>query len=67
MNYLVSPYYPESGGTVIDWLGDEPMMWATEEMEEEFGEDDFDEFDDDDFDDSAFDLADPTDDDDLPF
>jgi hypothetical protein len=19
MNYLVSPYYPESGGTVIDW------------------------------------------------
>jgi len=20
MNYLVSPYYPESGGTVIDWM-----------------------------------------------
>lgn len=20
MNYLVSPYYPESGGTVIDWV-----------------------------------------------
>lgn len=21
MNYLVSPYYPEGGGTVIDWWG----------------------------------------------
>jgi hypothetical protein len=20
LNYLVSPYYPESGGTVIDWM-----------------------------------------------
>ena len=33
MNYLVSPYYAESGGTVIDWVDED---WAN-------GEDDFDE------------------------
>jgi len=37
MNYLVSPYYPESGGTVIDWVDED---WANEE-------DDTEEFDDD--------------------
>ena len=37
MNYLVSPYYPESGGTVIDWVDED---WANEE-------DDTAEFDDD--------------------
>jgi hypothetical protein len=26
-NYLVSPYYYHSGGTVIDWM---PESWATE-------------------------------------
>ena len=36
MNYLVSPYYPESGGTVIDWVDED---WANEEGDE----DDFDE------------------------
>ena len=42
MNYLVSPYYPESGGTVIDWVDDE--------YDEEDFDDDFDltELDDDD-------------------
>jgi hypothetical protein len=28
MNLLVSPYYPESGGTVIDWM---PAEWAQQE------------------------------------
>ncbi len=28
MNYLVSPYYPEGGGTVIDWWDAE---WQTED------------------------------------
>lgn len=36
MNYLVSPYYPESGGTVIDWMDEE---WGKGESEDE--EDDF--------------------------
>jgi len=51
MNFLVSPYYPESGGTVIDWWDDN--------LSEEFGlgEDDFD----DDFDSTE------SDDDELPF
>ena len=39
MNYLVSPYYPESGGTVIDWMGED--AW----VEDEFDEEDFDDFD----------------------
>lgn len=39
MNYLVSPYYPESGGTVIDWMGED--AW----VEDEFDEEDFDDLD----------------------
>jgi hypothetical protein len=26
MNYLVSPYYPESGGTVIDWIDEDSWV-----------------------------------------
>jgi|SRR4030095_3041013 hypothetical protein len=33
MNYLVSPYYPESGGTVIDWMDEE--SWVDDEFDEE--------------------------------
>jgi hypothetical protein len=45
MNYLVSPYYPEGGGTVIDWM--EEDLAADESEEEDWeGED----WDDDDFD-----------------
>lgn len=40
MNYLVSPYYPESGGTVIDWWDEN---WEDdEEFEGEEFDDDFD-------------------------
>ena len=60
MNYLVSPYYPESGGTVIDWANE--GMWATDEMEEEFGEDQ----DEDDVDGEDFDFTEGNDDD-IPF
>ena len=36
MNYLVSPYYPEGGGTVIDW-------WDTEKfVDDEFDESEWD-------------------------
>jgi hypothetical protein len=36
MNYLVSPYYPEGGGTVIDW-------WDTEwQVDDEFEESEWD-------------------------
>jgi hypothetical protein len=52
MNYLVSPYYPESGGTVIDWMDED--SWV-----------DDDEYDDEDFDDD-FDLTEFNDDD-IPF
>jgi hypothetical protein len=52
MNFLVSPYYPESGGTVIDWWSDE--------LAEELG------FDEKDFDDDDFELPE-IDDDDIPF
>jgi hypothetical protein len=40
-NLLVSPYYPSSGGTVIDWM---PVEWAQEEDEgdEEEGDDESD-------------------------
>ena len=38
MNYLVSPFYPESGGTVIDWADED---WATGEDDDLF-DDDFD-------------------------
>ena len=40
MNYLVSPYYPESGGTVIDWMDED--SW----VDDEFDEGDSDDFDD---------------------
>ena len=41
MNYLVSPYYPESGGTVIDWWDE---SWnddeaSDEELEDDLGDD----------------------------
>lgn len=36
MNYLVSPYYPEGGGTVIDWWNESA---ATED--DEWGDDEF--------------------------
>lgn len=39
MNYLVSPYYPESGGTVIDWMDE--SSW----VDDEFDDDDNDESD----------------------
>jgi hypothetical protein len=52
MNYLVSPYYPESGGTVIDWMDED--SWVE------------DEFDENDFDDEEFDTG-SSNDDDLPF
>ena len=54
MNFIVSPYYPESGGTVIDWMDED--SWV-----------DDDEFDDDDFDDNDdFDFTE-IDDDEIPF
>ena len=40
VNYLVSPYYPEGGGTVIDWIDE--SNWNNDEIDEEFSEDDFD-------------------------
>ena len=52
MNYLVSPYYPESGGTVIDWMDEN--NWVD------------DEFDEDDFEDEDFGFTEGKDDD-LPF
>jgi len=42
MNYLVSPYYPESGGTVIDWVDEE---WGKGESDDQESEDDFDDID----------------------
>lgn len=39
MNYLVSPYYPESGGTVIDWVDED---WGNEEGDTEDFDDDLD-------------------------
>jgi len=43
MNYLVSPYYPESGGTVIDWWGEN---WDDDELaDDESGEEIDDDFD----------------------
>ena len=50
MNYLVSPYYAESGGTVIDWVDED---WATESD----SEDDLDENLDDDIDDTKDDES----------
>jgi hypothetical protein len=34
-NWLVSPYYPSSGGTVIDWM---PAEWAQEDEEGDEGD-----------------------------
>jgi hypothetical protein len=65
MNYLVSPYYPESGGTVIDWVDEK---WGKGEGEDE--EDDFLEFEDsDEYDDldELDKLDDDSDSDELPF
>ena len=56
INYLVSPYYPEGGGTVIDWIDE--RNWISDEMDEEFSEDDSD--------DDEIDFTD-SDDDELPF
>lgn len=39
MNYLVSPYYAESGGTVIDWVDED---WATEGDSEDDSDEDLD-------------------------
>ncbi|MEP7134313.1 MAG: hypothetical protein ABI904_05220 [Chloroflexota bacterium] len=44
MNFLVSPYYPESGGTVIDWWDEN---WSEEDFDDELEDDTDDEFDDD--------------------
>ena len=38
MNYLVSPYYPESGGTVIDWM-DENSWVDDDDNEGDFDDD----------------------------
>lgn len=38
MNYLVSPYYPESGGTVIDWVDEN--AWADDEFDDLDDDDD---------------------------
>ena len=38
MNYLVSPYYPESGGTVIDWVDE--GSWVDDDDDFDFTEDD---------------------------
>lgn len=53
MNYLVSPYYPESGGTVIDWMDQD--LWVDDE-----------EYDEEDFDDDDLNMTE-SDDDDIPF
>ena len=45
MNYLVSPYYPESGGTVIDWMDEN--AWVDDEFDESDESDDPDKPDDD--------------------
>lgn len=42
MNYLVSPYYPESGGTVIDWMDQDSWVDDEEYDEEDFDDDDLD-------------------------
>ncbi len=37
MNYLVSPYYPENGGTVIDWMDEN--SWIDDESSESDADD----------------------------
>jgi len=45
MNYLVSPYYPESGGTVIDWMDED--SWVEDDFDEsDLSDDDIDDFND---------------------
>ena len=58
INFLVSPYYPESGGTVIDWMDED--SWVDDE---EFDESDF--FDEINLDDDDLDTT--ISDDDIPF
>lgn len=42
-NWLVSPYYPLSGGTVIDWMSEDSRVFDEEEFDEsEFEEDELD-------------------------
>jgi len=38
MNYLVSPYYPENGGTVIDWVDEAWGSGADSEEDDELQE-----------------------------
>ena len=45
MNYLVSPYYPDSGGTVIDWM-DEDSRVEDDFDESDLSDDDIDDFND---------------------
>lgn len=55
MNYLVTPFYPESGGTVIDWVNESNWFSDDEEYTEE------------DFDDDDLDMDSFKDDNDIPF
>ena len=57
MNYLVSPYYPESGGTVIDWMDEN--SWVDDQDDDEA-------YDEGDLGDDEIDLTE-SDDDELPF
>jgi len=36
MNYLVSPYYPEGGGTVIDWIEENPSSEEDDDWSDDF-------------------------------
>ncbi len=64
MNYLVSPYYPESGGTVIDWVEE---AWGSGADSEECEFQEFNELEDLDDLDEAHKLDDDANDDQLPF
>lgn len=44
MNYLVSPYYPEGGGTVIDWMDEN--SWVSDDSDPYTDFDDMDDLDD---------------------
>lgn len=52
MNYLVSPYYPEHGGTVIDWVDENDSV---DDGSDDFNDSDFDNLDD--LDDSSDDSS----------
>jgi len=58
MNSLVSPYYLESGGTVIDWIDEN--SWVDDDYDDE-------DLDDEDFGDDDSETTDSTEDDDIPF